>query len=202
MAATMLARQDTLNDRQARAVARIAASSDRARRMLRDFLDFTQARSAGGIPVTPRPVNIRQTARQVFDELCVLHRDRPATIAHEGEEEGTWDADRIAQVIGNLLNNAFQHGSAAAPIRLRTRGERDHVVIEVQNQGPPIPAAAVGRLFQPFERGTGSTPAAGVGLGLFISKQIVAAHHGTIDVRSTAGEGTTFTVRLPRRVEP
>jgi PAS domain S-box-containing protein len=203
MAAALLAKQD-LDERQARAVARIASSSDRARRMLSDFLDFTQARSAGGIPVTPRPANIRQIARHVFDELRVLHRDRAATIEHEGEEEGTWDGDRIAQVMGNLLNNAFQHGSATAPIQVRTRGDRDHVAIEVQNQGPPIPPAAVGRLFQPFERGTGSMPGAerGVGLGLFISKQIVDAHHGTIGVRSTEEDGTVFTVHLPRHVEP
>jgi PAS domain S-box-containing protein len=198
--AALLLKQDQLNGLQAKAAARIASSADRARRMLRDFLDFTQARSTGRIPVMPGPANIRQIARHVFDELRVLHPDRPATIEHGGEAEGTFDADRIAQVIGNLLGNAFQHGSAATPVQLRTRGEFDSVVIEVQNQGAPIPPEDIARFFQPFERGAGSVASAerSVGLGLFISKQIVAAHHGTIGVRSTREEGTVFTVLLPR----
>jgi signal transduction histidine kinase len=171
--------------------------------MLRDFLDFAQARSTGRIPVLPGPANIRQIARQVFDELRLLHPDRPASIDHDGEEEGTFDADRIAQLIGNLLSNAFQHSPAATPIQLRTRGDCDDVVVEVHNTGAPIPPEDAARFFQPFERGTGSAASAerSVGLGLFISKQIVAAHHGTIAVRSTPQEGTVFTVRLPRDLQ-
>ena len=188
VAAALLAQRGQLDDRQAKAVARIVSSSDRARRMIREFLDFTQARSAGHIPVLPAAANIREIARHAFDEVRVLHPDRPATIEHEGKEQGTWDADRIAQVIGNLLSNAFQHGSADGAIQLRTRGESDSVVIEVQNQGEPIPPDDIARLFQPFERGAGQTPSAerSVGLGLFIARQIVAAHQGTISVRSTA----------------
>jgi signal transduction histidine kinase len=107
-------------------------------------------------------------------------------------------------VIGNLLANAFQHGSADAPIRLRTFGDANTVLIEVQNGGKPIPPRDLARLFHPFERGVDSLPASerGVGLGLFISKEIVAAHHGMIEVRSTDAEGTVFTVRLPRNAEP
>ncbi len=103
-------------------------------------------------------------------------------------------------MIGNLLSNAFQHSSSADAVHLRTRGDAHEVVIEVRNEGVPIPPADIARFFQPFERGTGSPSSAdrGVGLGLFISKEIVAAHHGTISVESTAREGTVFTVRLPR----
>jgi PAS domain S-box-containing protein len=201
IAAGLLAKRGQLDEIQAKAVARITSSSGRARRMIRDFLDFTQARSTGRLPVLPVPANIRQIARHVFDEIRVLYPDRPATIEHEGDEEGIWDADRIAQVIGNLLSNAFQHSPAAAPILLRTRGDCTDVVIEVHNEGTPIPPGQIARFFQPFERGAGLTPSAerSIGLGLFISNQIVAAHHGTISVRSNAAEGTIFTVRLPRR---
>jgi PAS domain S-box-containing protein len=201
IAAGLLAKRGQLDEIQAKAVARITSSSGRARRMIRDFLDFTQARSTGRLPVLPVPANIRQIARHVFDEIRVLYPDRPATIEHEGDEEGIWDADRIAQVIGNLLSNAFQHSPAAAPILLRTRGDCTDVVIEVHNEGTPIPPGQIARFFQPFERGAGLTPSAerSIGLGLFISNQIVAAHHGTISVRSNAAEGTLFTVRLPRR---
>ncbi len=200
VAAALLAKQSDLTERQAKTVARIVSSSDRARRMLRDFLDFAQARSAGRIPVMPRAAKIRQIARQVFEEVRVLHPGRAATVDHEGEEEGTWDPDRITQMIGNLLSNAFQHSPPDAPVHLRTRGDSDAVVVAVHNEGAPISPEDIARFFQPFERSAGPVPSAerSVGLGLFISKQIVAAHRGTIDVRSTAAEGTVFTVRLPR----
>ena len=201
IAAALLAKHDQFDEFQAKAVSRIVSSSDRARRLLRDFLDFAQARSTGRLPVLPGPANLRQIARQVFDELRTLHPMRTATIDHEGIEEGTWDADRLAQVIGNLLSNAYQHSAPGDAVRVRTRGEDNEAVIEVQNEGVPIPAADIPRLFLPFKRGTGTTTEEhGVGLGLFISKEIVAAHRGTIRVRSTAEEGTVFTVRLPRHV--
>jgi PAS domain S-box-containing protein len=200
IAAALLSQRGKLDAVQAKAVARIVSSSDRARRMLRDFLDFTQARTSGRIPIAPQPANIRDIARQVFEEVHVSHLDRAATIEHAGEEEGTWDPDRIAQVIGNLLSNAFQHSTTDDAVALRTRGDRDEVVIEVQNAGIPIPTGDLARLFLPFERGNGIGPSTerSVGLGLYISKEIVAAHRGTISVRSTAGEGTVFTVRMPR----
>ena len=203
IAAALLRQRGHLDDLQGKAVARIVSSTDRARRLIRDFLDFTQARTSGRIPVSPRPANIQEIARQVFDEVLLTHGDQPATYDHEGETDGTWDADRLAQVIGNLLGNAFQHGAPGGTVRLRTRGTSDDVVIEVQNEGQPIPAADLARLFRPFERGQGTVPssARSVGLGLYISEQIVAAHGGTISVRSTAQAGTVFTVRLPRRVE-
>jgi signal transduction histidine kinase len=200
IAAALLAKGDHLDERQAKAVSRIVSSSNRARRMLPDFLDFTQARTLGRIPVAPGPADIRQIARQVFDEVRVMYPDRVATLDHEGEAQGTWDADRIAQVIANLLSNAYQHSQPSAAIQLRTRGTPRDVIIEVQNEGGAIPPAEIARFFQPFERGSRATPSAdrSVGLGLFISKQIVEAHEGTISVQSSAGEGTTFRVRLPR----
>ena len=202
IAAALLAKHDHFDEFQAKAVARIVSSTDRARRLLKDFLDFAATRSTGRLPVAPAPANIRQIARLVFDELRVLYPARTASIDHQGEEEGTWDGDRLAQVIGNLLSNAFQHSSTSDAVHLRTRGDADAVVIEVQNEGIPIPPADIARFFQPFKRGSGSSSSAdrGVGLGLFISKEIVAAHQGTISVRSTAAEGTVFTVRLPRYV--
>jgi PAS domain S-box-containing protein len=203
VAAALLEQRGELDPLQAKAVARIVSSSRRATRMIRDFLDFTRARTSGRIPITPGPANIREIARQVFDEVRVMHRDRTATIEHVGEEQGSWDADRISQVIGNLLSNAFQHSADAGTVRLRTCGDRNEVIIDVQNDGAPIPRSDIGRLFLPFERGDGNAPSAerSLGLGLYISKEIVSAHHGTIAVRSTAEEGTTFTVRLPRHLE-
>ena len=204
MAAALLSKQAPVDELQAKAVSRIASSAERARRLLRDFLDFAQARSLGRIPVVPAPANIKHIARQVFDEVRGLHPSRRAAIEHQGAEEGTWDGDRVAQVIGNLVSNAFQHSRADASVRLRTLGTDDEVVIEVQNEGTPIPPEDIARLFQPFEQGAGSqqSPERSVGLGLFITRQIVAAHNGTVTVQSTLEGGTVFTVRLPRHYAP
>jgi PAS domain S-box-containing protein len=202
IAATLLSKENQLTERQAQAVSRIVSSSDRAGRMLRDFLDFTQARTSGRLPISPGPTNIGQIARHVFDEVRVLHPQRLATIETEGDTQGIWDADRMAQVIGNLLSNAYQHSPPSAAVRLRTRGEPRDVVIEVHNQGTAITQADIGRFFQPFERGDSATSAErSVGLGLFIAKQIVEAHRGTISVESRTGDGTVFRVRLPRQGE-
>jgi PAS domain S-box-containing protein len=199
MATALLMKLGRLDEQHVKIVRRITSSSERAVRLIRDFLDFTQARVSGEIPVHPSDANIRQIARQVFDELTLAHPDRRATIEHCGEEIGSWDADRVAQLIGNLLANAFQHGSPSGEVHLATRGAPDEVVIEIHNEGNPIPPDHLSRVFEPFER----SAAAGardrsIGLGLYISGQIVAAHGGAIEVRSTAGEGTLFRVRLPR----
>ena len=200
MATALLLKRGQLDEQQVRIVSRIMSSSDRAVRLIRDFLDFTQARVMGRIPVSPAPANIREIARQVFDEVLLAQRGRQGVIEHEGEEQGVWDPDRIAQVIGNLLSNAFQHSPADSVVRLSTRGDSQGVTIEVHNGGAAIPPSTLARLFEPFERGTdASSTGRSIGLGLYISRQIIAAHGGTISVQSTADEGTHFTVWLPRR---
>jgi PAS domain S-box-containing protein len=198
MATELLMKLGRLDEQHVKIVRRITSSSGRAVRLIRDFLDFTQARVSGEIPVHPSGASIRQIARQVFDEVCLAHPDRRATIEHSGEEGGTWDADRIAQVIGNLMSNAFQHGSPTGVVTVTTRGTGDEVVIDVHNEGSAIPAGDLERMFEPFERAASNgSRARSVGLGLYISKQIVSAHGGVIEVQSSDA-GTVFRVRLPR----
>ena len=200
MATSLLLQRGQLDEQHVKIVTRIMSSSERAVRLIRDFLDFTQARVSGRIPVTPEPANIRELARQVFDEVHLTYAGRKATIEHSGEETGKWDPDRIAQVIGNLVGNAFQHSPDDGVVRLTTRGGPTEVTIEVHNAGTPITSSDRARLFEPFQRGSQARPdsARSVGLGLYISKQIVAAHGGTIEVESTTETGTRFIVRLPR----
>jgi signal transduction histidine kinase len=200
MATSLLLQRGRLDEQHVKIVKRIMSSAERAARLIKDFLDFTQARVEGRIPVALGPANIRDIARQVFEEIHLVYPDRAAELAHSGEETGNWDADRIAQLVGNLVGNAFQHGSAAGTVRVSTHGERDVVTVEVHNDGAPIPPEDLAKLFQPFQRGVQASAPSGrsVGLGLYISREIAVAHGGAIDVRSSADEGTTFTVRLPR----
>jgi PAS domain S-box-containing protein len=200
IATALLLKRGQLDEQGVRVVKRIMSSSDRAVRLIQDFLDFTQARVMGRIPVTPKPANIRELAHQVFDEVLLTQPSRKGTIVHDGEADGMWDPDRLAQVIGNLLSNAFQHSPPSSTVRLTTRGDREGVTIDVHNEGTPISPDDLARLFAPFERGTdASASGRSIGLGLYISRQIIEAHAGRIDVRSVEGEGTRFTVWLPRR---
>jgi len=200
LSAALLLRRGNLDPQQGSAVARISSSALRAGRMIRDFLDFTQARSVGRIPVEPEPANLRELVEQVVDEVHLAHPDHAATVRHEGEETGRWDADRISQVVGNLVGNAFQHSQPEARVTVTSRGAADAVEVEIHNEGPPIPPELMARLFEPFQRGAGArNPNGGsLGLGLFISQRLAAAHGGRIEVSSTAEEGTRFVVRLPR----
>jgi PAS domain S-box-containing protein len=199
MATALLLKRGQLDEQHVRIVTRFMSSSDRAVRLIRDFLDFTQARVMGEIPVSPAPANIREIARQVFDEVLLSQHARHGVIEHQGEEQGMWDPDRITQVIGNLLSNAFQHSPEWSTVRLSTCGDDDCFTIDVHNEGTPIPPEDLARLFEPFERGTGaSATGRSIGLGLYISRQIISAHGGKISVTSTVEKGTCFTVWLPR----
>ena len=204
VAASLLLRRGNLDERQGKTVGRMVSLVERTGRMIRDFLDFTQARSAGFIPIEPAPANLRDITREVVDEVHLSHPEREVVVEHRGEATGRWDPDRVAQVVGNLVSNAFQHSQPPSAVRVSSRIEGASAEIEVQNDGPAIPEADLKRLFAPFQRGEGAraTSARSVGLGLYISDAIVTAHGGCIEVQSSAEKGTRFIVRLPREVAP
>lgn len=180
---------------------RIQSATERAIRMVADLLDFTRVRLGGGIQVTPRPLDLHELTRRVVEEVQMSRTDGNLRLQREGDGRGHWDADRLAQVITNLVSNAVRYGTPGAPVTVSTRGEDDSVVLSVHNVGPTISPEQLLTLFEPLQRGAGhgENAARSIGLGLFIVKHLVEAHHGTVDVRSTESEGTTFTVRLPRQ---
>lgn len=202
MAATMLAKREEADPRDQKAIARILSSAERAHRMLRDVLDFTQARLGGGIPMAPREVDLMELVRQVVDEVQQAHPDRRLQVDGPGAAWLWCDPDRLAQVITNLVNNALAYGDALCPVRVRLRGQTGSVTLAVNNQGRPIPQDLLPHLFEPLKRAEArerNHAAHGLGLGLFIVKHIVDAHSGRLRVRSTAQDGTTVLVQLPRR---
>ncbi|NMO20985.1 PAS domain-containing protein [Pyxidicoccus fallax] len=202
MATTTLLRRECVDERQRKVLGRILSSAERATRMLRDVLDFTQARLGGGIPMQPRPFDLHELTRQVMDEVQLAWPGRRLQVESGGDGKGLWDPDRLAQVITNLVNNALKYSPEHCPVRVRTRGLRDAVVLAVHNEGAVIPAELRARLFEPLKRAApphDTREGRGLGLGLFIVKHIVDAHGGALRVRSTELEGTTFLVRLPRQ---
>ncbi|HEX8440110.1 ATP-binding protein [Archangium sp.] len=200
LGAHALLRREELDARAIRSASRILSSAERATRMIRDLLDFTQARLGGGISLERRPTDLRQLVQQVLDEVEVSWPDRHIEVRQQGDALGEWDSDRIAQVVSNLVSNALKYSPEKTPVRVEVRGEDEAVVLSVHNEGTPIPAALLPRLFEPLQRGTPQVDRTtrSIGLGLYIVKHLVDSHRGTVSVRSTAGRGTTFTVRLPR----
>ncbi|WP_242334037.1 MULTISPECIES: ATP-binding protein [Anaeromyxobacter] len=196
--ATLLSRR-TLPPAEARTLARILSSSRRMARMIGDLLDFTRVRDAGGIPLAPRAMDLREVCRPVVDEAALRHGPDAVALSLDGNLSGAWDPDRLQQAIANLVSNALQYQPAGTPVRLRAAGEADAVRVEVENDGPPIPPEATRAIFEPFRRGdVRQAGADGLGLGLFIVRTIVEAHGGRVDVASGPGRPTRFTVRLPR----
>ena len=141
--------------------------------------------------------------RQLVDEMRAMHPSRTFQLEISGETEGKWDKARIGQVFSNLLGNAVQYGFTDLPIGVTIKGDPAAIEVSVHNDGVPIPPDAIGGIFNSLTRGGGKKSANGrestnLGLGLYITKQIVSAHGGTIGVTSSEKDGTTFTAVFPR----
>ncbi len=204
MSAALLLKRGQLDEQQGKAIARIVSSTERANRLIGDFLDYTQARAGGAIPVNRAACDLHRLAAQVIDEVRLAHPDREIAVSTEHSGWGEWDGDRIAQVISNLVANAVQHSVPNSQIQIELSGTENEVVFKIKNQGL-IPADILPNLFTPFQRGADVHSRSGksIGLGLYIAKRLVQAHGGTIDALCLPDEGTTFAVRLPRgRVPP
>jgi sigma-B regulation protein RsbU (phosphoserine phosphatase) len=184
-------------DQQKAAVGRISRAVARVQHLIGDLLDFTQARLGRGVSVRPGAVDLHKTVADGVAELRIAFAHR--TIVHESAGPGQCVADpeRIVQAIGNLVANALNHGPADGAVTVRTEGDANGFRLSVHNPGEPIPAALQARLFEPMVRGDPGSASKGVGLGLYIVRQIAQAHGGTVRVHSAAGSGTTFAIELP-----
>ncbi|HLL02004.1 MAG TPA: PAS domain-containing sensor histidine kinase [Myxococcaceae bacterium] len=200
--AALLARE-TLTPDVRRVMTRIDSSAERMARMVRQLLDFTRARMAGGIPLRPKDMALDQVSRRIIDELELAHPNRDIHLDVRGDCTGFWDEERMAQVLSNLVANALQHSPQGTPVSVRLEGVESLQRVEVHNAGVPIPESLRAQLFEPFHRsegGPGRVARGGLGLGLYIVSQIVHAHGGRIEVDSTVDQGTSFIILLPRTV--
>ena len=182
-------------------VTRAASSARRMNQMVLDLVEFTRTRLGDSIPLVRVPVDARRLVQDVVAEISASYPGSTVQAETIGDLSGTWDGDRLAQALTNLVANAVQHGTERAPIRVSARGLEHEVTISVANEGPPIDAADLPEIFREGRRAGGkpiNQDRRHQGLGLYIVDRIVAAHGGTVSVQSSAAEGTTFTIRLPR----
>jgi signal transduction histidine kinase len=142
---------------------------------------------------------MRNLCRAAIEETELAHGQRTIAFDGAGDFDGTWDVDRVMQEVSNLLGNALVHGHD--PVEVVLRSEADSVVLQVRNGGS-IPVAILPHIFEPFRAAAREemSTRSGLGLGLYVVKEIVDAHGGTIRVSSTERDGTIFTVRWPRIV--
>jgi PAS domain S-box-containing protein len=196
-AAGLLKNPELLQPAQHRAIVRIARSGDRMGRLIRDVLDFTRGRLGGGIPIDRKPSDLAAAALGVVEELELARPDRTVHLETRGDLRANVDADRLAQVISNLVGNAMQYGNND-PIRVLLDGTAADLRISVVNQGNPIPPEQLAKMFEPFRRAEGKSPSQNLGLGLYIVSEIVRAHGGHVQVTSDARTGTNVTLIVPR----
>ncbi len=191
-----------LNERQTMLSMKVLECTDRMSALINDLLDVTRARFGAGLPVVRAGMNMGIVAEQIVDEVRVVHPHRTIELNMSGVLVGEWDKARIGQVFSNLLNNAMQYGSRRTPVRVVLKGDTTVVTLTVGNNGVPIPADKIMMIFDPLTRMVadedGAYPSGNLGLGLYIAKQVVVAHGGTIKVTSSEMDGTTFTARFPR----
>jgi len=196
-AALMLTRDD-LPAKHRHWADRIVTVGARMARMLDELVEISEARGGNGIHVERRVTRLDAVVAMVVEEVLAANPGAAIECHSDGDNEGLWDADRIARVVQNLVANAVVHGTPSAPIRVDVREEAGDSVLVVHNEGKPIPEALRLTLFDPFRRARQS--GSGLGLGLYITREIVKAHGGDVTFTSSAEAGTTFTVRLPRSV--
>lgn len=199
MGAEMLLRRGSLEAPEEKIMRRIFDSASRMGDMIEQLLDFTRSRLGSGFALRRERMELGAVCRATLEELELAHPEASLSLEAQAGVEGEWDRERLAQVLSNLVGNAIQHGPPGRPIRVRVLAEAASARVDVHNEGAPIPPELLPFLFDPFRQGQqepGRTSTS-LGLGLYISQQIVEAHGGHILVKSTAAEGTRFTVSLP-----
>ena len=201
MSAELLGKGGLTPDQSA-VLARILRAGDRASRLIANLLDLTQARLGSGLSVSPAAMDLHATVAGAVQELSQVFPDRALRHVQQGSSRCVADADRLAQLVCNLVSNAMAYGEPGAPVVVTSTREKTFFSISVQNRGQPIPAGIMDGLFDRMVRGCDEVNTGhSVGLGLFIVSEIAKAHGGTVSVTSTLEAGTAFTVVIPQGPE-
>lgn len=184
---------------QSAVLARILRAGDRASRLIANLLDLTQVRLGSGLLVSPALMDLHATVAGAVQESSQVFPDRVLRHVQQGPGPCIADADRLAQLVGNLVSNAMAYGEPGAAVVVTSARQAGGFSVSVHNRGSPIPADIMDKLFERMMRGCDQVNTGrSVGLGLFIVNEIAKAHSGKVSVASTLEAGTTFTVMIPQ----
>jgi signal transduction histidine kinase len=188
--------KDGWTDRSPHILGLMKASLGRMSGLVDNILDLARARMGGGITVTKSKGDVAATLNQVVEEINIANPDREMVTSLDIPHAVSFDPDRFAQMVSNLVSNAITHGAEDEPIFIDSRIHAGQLEVRVSNGGRPIPSSDIDKLFMPFRRGGATTGMEGLGLGLFIASEIAKGHGGNISVSSDDTE-TAFTFRMP-----
>jgi signal transduction histidine kinase len=206
MGTQLIMHDTTLPPRHLKVAAQVLRSTQRVTDIVADLLDYSTSHLGGGIPVTPAEYDLSPECRSVVQEMKLFHPERNFRVDIEDDIAVVWDRARMSQALSNLMANAIQHGAATSPLWVSVNRVRDDVVMTIRNEGEIIPPMVLRSMFDPARSFAIRTPSersasqtSNLGLGLYITNEIVLAHGGKIRVTSTKHDGTTITVRIPAR---
>ena len=184
-------------ERASEIIVQMERSISRMSELIDNVLDFARGRLGGGFfAARDSEKPLEPVLLHVIEELRAVHPERDVATDIDLREPVQCDRQRVAQLLSNLLGNAFVYGAATAPIHVRARAEGGEFELSVTNSGATIEPSDLERLFHPFFRGKVRGSREGLGLGLYICTEIAKAHGGTISVSSESGT-TCFTLRMP-----
>ena len=171
-------------------------------RLIDDMLDVSRIRS-GKLSLRPGPLQLAGLLGRVVQDLAPAAATVGSSIVLDAPTPvlGWWDDFRIEQIVVNLLTNALRYGGGQ-PVVVMLAVMADSVRVDVRDNGPGVAPQHQAKIFEPYERGVGSEAPPGLGLGLYISRQLAEAHGGNLTVYSEAGAGAVFSLTLPRTAVP
>jgi signal transduction histidine kinase len=181
------------------AAGRLIRSGASMKTLLEDLVDFSRTKLGLGINIVRTDVDLAAAFADELEELRGSHPGRRLDLEVLGDTRGRWDGSRLRQLLRNLVSNAMKYGKPDAPVRVVLTGGEADVRIEVANSGPAIEPSALDQIFDPLKRGAAQRHDIddGLGLGLYIVREVARAHGGEVHVRSDNQE-TVFAVRVPR----
>ncbi|CAN5134529.1 hypothetical protein BH09PSE6_BH09PSE6_04810 [soil metagenome] len=202
MGGRLLERSGALPADKIRLLDNMTGAARRAQRLVEELLDFTLARLGPGLWATREPLALHDHVARLVEDLKRAHPDHP--IVHHAQGEGLCkaDADRVAQALGKLVENAVVYGEPGAPVTVTTSLAHGQATIRVHNVGVPIAPRTLQTLFEPMMSGDDHAAIQNVGLGLYIVRAIARAHGGDVSVSSHSEAGTCFCVAFPADASP
>ncbi|MFU8830062.1 MAG: ATP-binding protein [Phycisphaerales bacterium] len=204
MNAQVMSKYGNPDEKTARMAADIRSSADAMQQLIDDLLDFAGTQLGTSMPIEKAAIELGSLCREVVDETCAGFPKSSCDLRlPDNEIHGHWDRTRIRQMLSNLLSNTCQHG--AGPIDFHVTEEGDDVRLVIGCKAEAIPPDVLPTIFDPLVRSLSETKGknrkGSLGLGLYIVREVVHGHGGTIDVESSEDAGTVFTIRLPRDAE-